>query len=379
MKCPNCNKLNNLKITIPLKGIRHQDFEIIDQNSKSVVLNQCQTCFHIFKKYSPEKIKSLENYLKSKSYKNKMFANICSATNLKGNSREEGQVLLIKKIFKNNQIKKGNFLDFGCNRGDLVGEVKKILDKKFIDFYGLDSECPQNFKTISNNSFFIQKLSEFPDHSASIIVISHTLIYVENHIKLLKDLKKKLNQDGILLIQNPHPLRSSNYLLDDQFHFFQESSLKYALSELGFSCYSPSSSNKDVEIVIIGSPKTIRGFDLKKISELNYVKLTEIKENIIKTIKKVNTFCSRNYCYVLGTTSAGALIAQILDKNFKQAIDENWIDKKSQFYDKSVLQSIKNLSFQSKLIIPIYRRSNQVKDRILSQNSKLDILPIDNI
>ena len=40
--------------------------------------------------------------------------------------------------------------------------------------------------------------------------------------------------------------------------------------------------------------------------------------------------------------SAGALIAQILDKNFKQAIDENWIDKKSQFYDKSVLQSIKN-------------------------------------
>tara|TARA_Y100001933_G_C18908867_1_gene525825 strand:+ start:316 stop:1092 length:777 start_codon:yes stop_codon:yes gene_type:complete len=257
MECPNCGSNSILKINIPLKGIRNQDFEIIDQSSKSVILRQCDVCFHIFKKYDLKKTKFLENYLKSESYKQRMFSNKCSATNLKGLSREKGQILLLKKILKNNKITKGNFLDFGCNRGDLVEEVKRELGKEFINFFGLDSKMPRNFKSTSNNSLFIKKLSEIPDQSVSIIVISHTLIYIEKHIKLLNSLKKKLNQDGIFLIQNPHPLRSSNYLLDDQFHFFQLSSLQYTFSKLNLKSFTPKSNNEDVELLVIGSPKII--------------------------------------------------------------------------------------------------------------------------
>lgn len=378
MRCPNCGSNSILKISIPFKGIRHQDFQIIDQSSNSVVLRQCDMCFHIFKKYDAKKIKSLKNYLKSKSYKKRMFSNRCSATNLKGYSREKGQALFLKKLLKNNKIAKGNFLDFGCNRGDLVGEVKKELGKEFIHFFGLDSEMPKDFKSTSNNSLFIKNLSEIPDQSVSIIVISHTLIYIENHLELLKNLKKKLNQDGIFLIQNPHPLRYSTYLLDDQFHFFQLSSLKYAFSKLNFKSYTPKYNNDDVELLVIGSPKKIKDFEMNEITEFIPIKIEKIKDNIKKTAEKVLQFSLSQDCYVLGTTAAGALTAQILKKKFKQAIDENWIEK-TQFYNKDVSDNINKISNQSKLIIPIYLRSKKVANRVKTKNNTIDILSIDNI
>lgn len=209
----------------------------------SITHIQCSKCSHVMRQYSYT-LKFLENFWKKKED----FIKVHSKKKQQYISKFLSQPK-INKILKFCKIKKNfNWLDLGCGNGEFLQAVKK----KSINAYGFDLNQKninfakkKNLKVIQSD---IEGFVNFFSDKVKFDVVSATGYFdvINNPDQDLKIVNKKMNKEGILMIEVPNndsmthdmvrlfPNESIRHLSAAQRSSFTFKSLNYLLKKNGF-------------------------------------------------------------------------------------------------------------------------------------------------
>jgi len=94
---------------------------------------------------------------------------------------------------------KSKVLDIGCGNGDLL---HKMYNEGFTNLYGID---PFTTNTLNDENIKIEKciLEDYTEKDFDFIMINHVLEHLDDHENILRIVKEKLNDNGILLVRTP--------------------------------------------------------------------------------------------------------------------------------------------------------------------------------
>lgn len=188
----------------------------------------CQNCNLTFSEEQPRNLndvysnndflkKQINSYDKSRNYRIKRFA--------------VERIKILKKYKK-----KGSLLDFGCGTGWFLEEAKKHYKVSGVEY---SDSIRKWLKTKLNISSFkdITKIRDKYDIITAFDVIEH----VSSPLIFLKNLKKNLKKNGIILIYTPNIdslgfsyLKEKNNLLCPPYHlfYFNKNSFEYLCKKI---------------------------------------------------------------------------------------------------------------------------------------------------
>ena len=114
---------------------------------------------------------------------------------------------LIKKYIESNPELKGNLIDVGCGKGNILQAARDHFESRF-EYHGLDLfECQDNneknpiyFKQTDLNQNFSEAFQKKFDLVISCEVIEH-VIDTDHYIKQIKNL---LHKNGIFIVTSPN-------------------------------------------------------------------------------------------------------------------------------------------------------------------------------
>ena len=111
---------------------------------------------------------------------------------------------------KKKDLKNIKILDYGCNKGELLHELKK---SGYTKLFGHDVNI--NFsKNLRNKKINYLKFDEISLHKFDLVIFSHSISYVKNLTNLLKTIKSILNKIVIsLLIVRMYPKDNLHFVL----------------------------------------------------------------------------------------------------------------------------------------------------------------------
>ncbi len=212
--------INQINIKSP--GLRHSDLKIISHTIKIKKTNFFYKNINRDNKLFRKEFetKRYSEFLHDKTF----FKNVRSNSYKK---RSEVLISLIKKKF-NRKIK---ILDFGCNHGELLLNLKK---HNFNNLFGYDINSNFKKSLIKKNICFTNSLNKLKSFKFDLVVFSHSLQYVDN-IFLIKKFIKKITKDNakIILVLNDISKRPLSFCFSDQNYFFNKLMLKNLFLEIG--------------------------------------------------------------------------------------------------------------------------------------------------
>lgn len=329
MKCLFCRRKKKIKIfNLPL--FRHLDFKSTHKRSKFVI---CEKCGHL----STSVLKK-NQFLKTYQYANSNQTNKkIFVKNKLIKDRMYYQIKIIKKIV--NKKKKINFLDIGCFDGLLLTKLSKNFDNS--KFYGLDNNKYLKNKFPKKRNFFlnfdINKLDKkiFFD----IIILSHSIMYIEKLDTMLNILKSKLNDNGKIIIHTPNYEKNPfYYLMSDNFHFINTENIQNIFSLFNLSVKIIQKNYLQNENIFIAK-KTKKKIKIKKIKKNYYEK---IFQKIIIAKNKINKIKFNNII-VKGTTIKSAFVDYFLSKKILFFIDDDKKKIGQKFNSKKIFSFSKNM------------------------------------
>jgi 2-polyprenyl-3-methyl-5-hydroxy-6-metoxy-1,4-benzoquinol methylase len=323
MKCLFCRSKKKIKFnSLPL--FRHLDFKTIHKNSKYLI---CKRCGHL----STNVIKK-NQFLKTSQYANSNQTNKkIFVKNQLVKDRIYYQNKIIKKIV--NKKKKLNFLDIGCFDGLLLKKLSQ--NYKNSKFYGLDNnKYLKNKFPKKSNFFFILNIDELNEKKFfDIIILSHSIMYIEKLDKILNVLKSKLKDNGRIIIHTPNYERNPfYYLMSDNFHFIDTKNIQNIFSIFNLSVTKIKKNYLQNENVYIAK-KTNKKLKIKKIKNSYYENLFR---KITKTKNKINKIKSNNIV-VKGTTIKSAFVDHFLKSKVLFFIDDDKNKIGQRFRSKKIL------------------------------------------
>ena len=301
-KCKICNSRTTKIKFLKIKSISHVNFG--DFNDPSYY--KCQNCNLL-------ENKKFKNIFATKNYFNVNQSDIYI---YKNNVKIKKSNFQSKFIFKNLKMKKNNrILDYGCNKGDLLKSFKNKYNMKNLFGYEI-------------NNYFVDMLKKnkikFDDFYKSnqkfdIIIFSHSLFYIKNLTNLFLTLRKKLDKDGKIFIENPDIIQNPIYsAVGDQNYFFTKKNIINLLNYYNFEAiYKKVPFSDNFCLIVKKSSKQFKKFKFK---DNDFEKSLSI---LNKKIKKL-ILLKKKY-YVFGTTSKAAFVDAVLKKKIIKFVDENII------------------------------------------------------
>ena len=216
MKCIICQNNQNFSKYLEKEGIRYV---------------KCLKCGLILKKTKID-INEIENTYDNKKY----FSGYLG--NYKVYIKIFNQMLNLIEKYKN----PGKILDIGCG----LGLFLYIAKKRGWEPSGIEiSKFASNFakNKLKLNVINSDNLNTFQDNFFDVIMVNHVLEHIENPLVILKQIKKKLNINGILFIGVPNinglypRFQKENWpSLQPSTHIYQftPKTLKLLLQKIGF-------------------------------------------------------------------------------------------------------------------------------------------------
>ena len=214
---------------------RNKDKDVLAYNGLEVSVLECLNCTFAF--CSP--LPALADFF-AKKYNVEHYGNIYGIQ-----SKEKINQDIVSKI-KQNHSSKGNWLDIGANRGDLLD----LANKEEFDTYGVEvSGCladNSNHKTNESSAFEFLSSTEL---SFNVVTLIDVLEHLESPREVLNLVNEKLMPGGIVFIKVPHyrwqslkqsiakRLGLNNYNLTeelDHINHFTPNSLIKGLADTGF-------------------------------------------------------------------------------------------------------------------------------------------------
>tara|TARA_B100001057_G_scaffold501081_1_gene620325 strand:- start:970 stop:1998 length:1029 start_codon:yes stop_codon:yes gene_type:complete len=329
-----------IQINVPV--FRHSDFKIIAKKAfikktKDYYIN-CSTNLKKTNKEFKTKKYSLVNFDESKFY---------SKSKNKKLTRSEILSSIILKNFKDKNIQ---ILDYGCNKGYLLKQLKK---KNYKNLSGFDLiNYYEKYLKRNNIEYFNQ--TKRIKKKFDLIIFSHSISYVNDIKNLFKNIKKILKSKSYILINlqniNKRPL---NFLYGDQKYHFNKNMVINFFGKIGNLKFI----NNDIlnhEFIIILKLNNNLKKKIRKTRENDEIKRLKM---IIKKIKKIEYRCN-----VFGKNLLSALCVSLLGNKIQNIVTER---SKSNFFNKKPISFSKHL----KTSIPLLMSSKKILKKFSIKNN----------
>ena len=242
-------------------------------------------------------VEALPNYYKSEDY--------ISHTNSKRNLFEKAyhivrRISLKKKLNLINSFSKdtNNLLDIGCGTGDFL----QMAQNNNWTVFGIEpNEQARNIanKKTNNAVFNIEQLLQFHEHTFDVITLWHVLEHLPNLENHIKQFKKLLKPNGVLIIAVP------NYTSFDASyykHFWAAYDVPRHLWHFNKTAISKLVSKQSMEVIKI-KPMLFDAFYVSLLSEkykngkMNFIKGFCI--GLLSNLKAINTKAYSSLIYVI--------------------------------------------------------------------------------
>jgi len=220
--------------------------------------------------------------------------------------------------------KEGEFLDIGCNKGILLREFGKMFPKWLLYGYEISKEYEKYVKKIPRLKKFYWGSLRKINNKFDLISLVHTLEHVPNPLTFLKQVKKLLNPNGLLLIQVPNYSQNAfDVLLFEHMSHFTPETLEQILINAGYEVSTKSLSITPKELTFIAkiSPRGYKGtmnFSafLKKQTKANVKFLNNYEKSTDKAKNK-------KPLAIFGTAEVGTWTSGLLKDDFDMFLDES--------------------------------------------------------
>ncbi len=193
-KCLACNSINRLKVI-----------------NEILIIYKCEACHAIFleKEYQQQKIESEENFPKIKEW---------YLQQIQKPIEEKIVNFYVDYLMKNTKMDFKSVLDIGTGYGYFI----KKLKKNKVSVEGIESNRFKNKFAVVKNI----KLGYFDENyelrgKYDLICITQVLNYLRETSKILQNIKKNLNDEGLIFIVTNNP--ESKYVIKDYSNAIEES------------------------------------------------------------------------------------------------------------------------------------------------------------
>ena len=360
-KCDVCDE-DLSKIYLNLNVYSHFEFRQIYKKRK-VYYEECNSCKLIYNKNFFK-----NNIFKSKSY---ILSNQTKQKKIKFYNKNINRAeLQSKKFYKFISTKKSpSILDIGSFDGLLLKEIKKRINSKNYNLVGYDinKDLLKNYDKSIKFFTSLEKLFEF---KYDLIILSHSIMYIDDLKKILSLIRNNLNFDGTLVIQFSNlDKRPMNLLLADQYIFPSDFSLNFIFNKYNLRSKKLTSEYFNNDNILIFNRK----FNDKAIYNKNLSLKTLILENEKCFSNFLNKISFFKKFYVFGTTLEASIIHDLLLENNKVNvgfIDENITKKKFRNY------TITDLDMINKKIKIIFPYNNINLKKRLEKKYKISLLSV---
>lgn len=349
-KCPICQTNIVLILNYEVPTFRHLDFTTVSNSSKLLKCLNCQIISN------PNAVKSELSTFGTKQYagshQTQQTMQIGGYTEPVTRSFLQAKVLS-KRLNDENQ----RILDIGCFDGSLLMELDGMLSNADLWGYDINPHLESVFPIKDNFHFISTKLEDL-DGQFDLIILSHSILYIQDIASLMNSINCLLKKRGTLFVQIPNIRENVYYsLMGDQSFIFTKTSLKNVLSKFGFKAnvikndYFPRellvTAQKDESVVINNT-------QVDYLFEENIEKINSIKEEL-KNINKKNIT-------VLGTTVNAAFVDEILGEQILFFVDEN-PSKSGKLFRGKKIKHPKDLNYSNYTILPYGGLGKIIKER----------------
>tara|TARA_B100000029_G_C17595728_1_gene964063 strand:- start:1940 stop:2962 length:1023 start_codon:yes stop_codon:yes gene_type:complete len=339
--------INQINIKSP--GLRHSDLKII---SNKINIKKTQFFYKNISRNNRLFRKEFETKRYSKFFHDKtLFKNLYSNFYKR---RSEVLLSLISKKFS----RECKILDFGCNRGELLLNLKK---HNFKNLYGYDINNYFRKSLLKNNIYFTNSLKNLKSLKFDLIIFSHSLQYVDD-IFAIKRLIKKITKKNakIILVINDISKRPLSFSFSDQNYFFDKLMLKNLFLEIGSVKFLKSDYFFNDILALI---------KIKKGNKVNKKLIKIKKDNIGIFKKKINKLKTINQnCNVYHYNFQSKIAKILLKDRFKSIV----VKKKIKIKSKSIIEIKQHLN--SKLPLIVFGKKENENLILKLKNKKIIII-----
>ncbi|MBT5747033.1 MAG: class I SAM-dependent methyltransferase [Gammaproteobacteria bacterium] len=247
-------------------------------------------------------------------------------------------------------------LDIGCFDGKLLGALKYRTGAVRLTGYDV---APRSSFPQEQGFEFVENLDEV-DGRYALIILSHSLIYIEDVKGLFDRIDQLLAEDGVLFVHVPNvDVRPSTLLLGDQLYYFGKEALGNLLLSCGFSIEFIGERLFPKDILVVASKKSSEEIDVSQEWESDKV-IVALNKLEMATYAAVN---DQQQVVVLGTTIEAAFVNSLISKRVSFFVDENKRKQEVGFCGKKVLAP-GELKECDVCIIPMGKQSQDIARRL---------------
>jgi len=224
-------------------------------------------------------------------------------------------------------------IDFGCFDGKLLDLfLKNKLAEKAIGFDIADR------KLVNNKIIFYKDIKRI-EYNFDLIIFSHSLIYEKKIFEVLKNLISMANENCLFFIQIPKYFeREVLFSLIDQYHFFNEKSLRFLFKSLDIILSKHKINPINNDQVYLGRLNKKSKYKKLTKNSPNKIKLKKLNDKIMKleSFFKIKDIENKEL-FIFGSTIVASYFYYYIDKKkFTGFIDENKIKVGSKLLNKPI-------------------------------------------
>lgn len=279
---------------------------------KNANVFQCQTCGHSFKdagKISLELAKLYESYKLFESSDAKDQAIFVGPS-----PKSRSQILVESLSTLANLPENGKFLDIGCNKGVLLKEFGNKYPRWNLYGYEISKDYGTYVKKIKNfKKYYWGEVSRI-NEQFDLITLIHTLEHIANPVSFLKQIKKLVSPNGLLLIQVPNfRLNPFDIIIYEHISHFYPEILEALLVKSGFEVAAKSLLLVPKELTFICKQKNI-SYNGQIKANLKFL------DRFSKMVMKLK---DEKRLVVFGTAEVGTWVGGLLKDNVEFFVDES--------------------------------------------------------
>lgn len=355
MKCPICSCSNTESIDIKHAFLRHTDFATVRQSGH---IGRCTSCQSLFSAVNEDTVVDIDNLFRSRAYSlsEQTSHTLIAKQYEEPVTRSFLQAELLCKLLNN---EKPSILDIGCFDGALLAEFDRRLKSADLHGFDVNDHLGLVFPRRDNFHFWSSDL-EYVQGEFDMICMSHTIMYVRDIPRLMKEIKRLIKPDGLLFVQTPDISKNPCYILmGDQYHYYTINILKNVSQHFGFEFSSLDTEWFPREIVGIAKPTSHNAH----VGYIEDLQIYQCVEYLDRTATRLNEISSSSRIGVLGTTGSAAFVDSVLGERVAFFADENCNRVGSKFRNKEVLHP-RSLNDSDLLIIPYGELGQRIKERL---------------
>lgn len=356
--CPLCTSANVEITELPYPLFRHMDFSIFHHGPNRI--GRCLVCNLVFR-CTDEDGEKKNNAL----YESQEYVAHEEPHTLVVDGYDEPvpasfiQAKLLLPVLSSK--KHPAILDIGCFDGMLLSEISKICSTS--DLCGFDvAERPQ-FPTGDKFRFVSGKIGSIHG-SFDLIILSHSIQYIQDIPLLFERVKLLLKPEGKLFIQIPDfSLKPATLLFGDLYYHYTPEIIRNMLQFMGFKFQLLNNNYFPRDILVIVAPGEIKddqNFVSDKYLSACVFRINEITKQLAQLART-----SLDIMGVLGTTIDAAFVEHCLGNRISFFVDENPKKAGTNFHGKPVIHP-NQLTDKHHTILPYGKSGTMIKKRFMT-------------